>query len=651
VLTFCIHRETGFTMRNNKTVLVDKALELFNDSKFQTSIDLLENNIHLLADDEHVLFRAYNILGHCYEKSNHLDKGVENYTIALNLLENSDDKSKISNLLNDIGRSHGRMENFGLAIEFFHKSLSYNKTNLMTMNNLGVAYMRIGKYDEALPYLLNAHPLCEEFGDPVQTIINLENIASIYLNSKRFLRAEVFLKKADKILLKIDHPVIKNSIDIHWGNFFILISDFEKAEKILLKAVKRSKELDVEDAVLNSLQAIIKLYKQSGRFQKVYKYQLQFIELKEKLYNDRLNSKLSELHSKFQIGLTKELAVKAELEREEEDSLSRLDKLKKDYATILQKEQFGIFSDATATIIGLADRLHTDRSIPVLIEGETGTGKEIVAHVIHFGREKLSKPFITINCAALNENLFETELFGYEKGSFSGGTKHNQIGKLELAQGGTIFLDEIGELPLGMQTKLLRVIQNKEMYRVGGNKAIQLDIRIIAATNRNLKEESEKGNFRLDLYHRLFAGYIKIPPLRERVLEISSLAQMFLLNMAKEKNKSFQLISPEAIKILENYSWPGNVRELKNVIERIVLLYDNNLLEPWHLDFICFNEQSKQNVESNKLYMTLPDESTKLDKLLQRILLETYTHFDKNVTQTANFLQISRNKVYRKIKT
>jgi transcriptional regulator with PAS, ATPase and Fis domain len=638
-------------MQNSNIEKIDIALELFNNYEYEKSIEMLVGNLDQFHNDNLSLCRAYNILGHCYEKSNLLDKGVEHYTISLNLLEHSDDKIKISNLLNDIGRCHGRMENFGLAIQFFQKSLTYNKSNLMTMNNLGVAYMRIGRYEEALPHLLNAHPLCEEYGDPVQTIINLENIASIYLNSKQFLRAEIFLKKADKILLQVDHPTLENSIALHWGNFYVLIGNYVKAEEILRNAVKRSKELKIEDALINSLKGIVKLFKLTANFRDAYKFQLEFVDLKEKLYKDRLNSKLSELHNKFQIGMTKELAVKNRLEKEGQDSLNRLDMLKEDYANILLKEQFGIFSEATAEIISIADKFHEDRTVPILIEGETGTGKEVVAHIIHFGKEKLSKPFITINCASLNDNLFETELFGYEKGSFTGAKNTNQIGKLELAQGGTIFLDEIGELPLEMQTKLLRVIQNREMYKVGSNKPIRLDIRIIAATNRDLKVESDNGNFRLDLYHRLFAGYIKIPPLRERVLEISSLAQMFLLNMAKEKNKSFQLISPEAIMILENYSWPGNVRELKNVIERIVLLYDNNLLEPWHLDFICFNEQPKQNVESNKLYMTLPDESTKLDKLLQRILIETYTHFDENVTKTANFLQISRNKVYRKIKT
>ena len=302
-------------------------------------------------------------------------------------------------------------------------------------------------------------------------------------------------------------------------------------------------------------------------------------------------------------------------------------------------------------IIQTADTIHLDRNIPTLIEGETGTGKEIIARIIHYGKEKNPAPFIAVNCSAISPSLFESELFGYEKGSFSGAKRSGQAGKLELAQGGSIFFDEIGELPLEMQSKLLRAIQQKEIYRIGGQNPIKLDIRFIFSTNRKLAEETKQGKFRLDLFHRLNAGYIHIPPLRDRKDEIAPLAQMFLQQYAKQKTSNFKFINPEAVEIMENYNWPGNVRELKNAIERIVLLHNENQVLPNHLSFLsdAFSDDINDKI-SGKITLDLPEGGIKLDDLLDEIILRTYQYFNGNVTHTADFLKISRNKVYRKIK-
>ncbi len=218
----------------------------------------------------------------------------------------------------------------------------------------------------------------------------------------------------------------------------------------------------------------------------------------------------------------------------------------------------------------------------VLIRGESGTGKELVAHAIHYNSPRAQKPFVKINCGAIPENLIEAELFGYEKGAFTGASDRKK-GKFELADGGTIFLDEIGELPLNLQVRILRVLQEREFERVGGVKTIKINVRIVAATNRSLEEEIAKNRFREDLYYRLNVFPIYIPPLKERKTDILLLAEHFLNKYAKENNKKITRISTLAIDLLNSYHWPGNVREIQNCMERAVLVCDADTIQATHL--------------------------------------------------------------------
>ncbi len=218
----------------------------------------------------------------------------------------------------------------------------------------------------------------------------------------------------------------------------------------------------------------------------------------------------------------------------------------------------------------------------VLLRGESGTGKSMIAKAIHYNSNRRKGPFITVNCSALPETLIESELFGHERGAFTGA--HTQkIGRFEAAKGGTIFLDEIGELPHNVQVKLLNVIQDKEFQRVGGSRVIKSDVRIIAATNKNLEEAMEKGQFREDLYYRLNVFPIFIPPLRERRTDILLLAEYFLQRFAAQNGKEIKRISSPAIDLLVQYHWPGNVRELQNCMERAVLICDEDVIRAHHL--------------------------------------------------------------------
>lgn len=258
----------------------------------------------------------------------------------------------------------------------------------------------------------------------------------------------------------------------------------------------------------------------------------------------------------------------------------------------LVAEQAGItkfcaYSPASRRVVEQARRYHTDRSLPVLIQGETGVGKEVIANIIHYGDLENAGPFVDINCAALTPTLFESELFGYEAGAFTGATTRGQKGKLDAAKGGTLFLDEIGEIPVELQAKLLRVLEEKSFYRVGGLKKVQTDVRIIAATNVDLEQRVEEGLFRKDLYFRLNVGRIVIPPLRERPEDILPMAMMYLQDFSRSRGRRFARISEGAAHLLLTYNWPGNCRELRNLMEWVSFMFDDEELKPEHLRHIA----------------------------------------------------------------
>lgn len=333
------------------------------------------------------------------------------------------------------------------------------------------------------------------------------------------------------------------------------------------------------------------------------------------------------------------------LEQATGDIQKKLSYYQSAYANIVGIGNVGIFSNTMRSIMDICTKLHGDRNLPVLIEGATGTGKEILARKIHYGNADNHSPFVTINCAAITPSLFESELFGYDEGAFTGAKRSGSMGKMEMAQGGTIFLDEIGEMPLELQPKLLRAIQQQEIYRVGSNRKIKLDVRFICATNRNLLELSHEGKFRLDLYYRLNVAKITVPPLKDRKEEIIPLAQMFLSEFSESKKKRFKMIHKEAMKLLEQYEWQGNVRELQNTIERVVLLYDDIELKPQYLQFLENDQyyplEGACILESGKI--ELPDHPINLDEINKEIVQKALKKFNGNKSKTADFLSISRS--------
>lgn len=277
----------------------------------------------------------------------------------------------------------------------------------------------------------------------------------------------------------------------------------------------------------------------------------------------------------------------------------------------------------------------------VLIFGESGAGKEVAARLMHEKSPRAGKPFIEVNCAAIPQELIESELFGHEKGSFTGAFEKKN-GKFELADGGTLFLDEIGDMSLQTQAKVLRVIETQEFQRVGGNKNINVDVRIIAATNKDLREEVKKGNFREDLFFRLNVIPLFIPPLRERKEDIPILVEYFLDSLASEYGKPPRKILPEALKYLQSYGWPGNVRELKNVIERLVIMTPSNIIDAKNL-FIPVEHEGSDYFQ----YKTLKDARDAFEK---DYITKKLEENNWNISRTAEILDVERSNLHRKIK-
>lgn len=306
-----------------------------------------------------------------------------------------------------------------------------------------------------------------------------------------------------------------------------------------------------------------------------------------------------------------------------------------------------VFSSPMEEVVAQALKYHEDRSIPVLIQGETGTGKELIARLIHSGGQKEERPFIDINCAAISPSLFESELFGYKAGSFTGGRGKDQEGKFDIARGGTLFLDEVAEIPIELQAKLLRVVEERAYYRVGGLQKIFVDARIICATNVNLRQAVEEGKFRRDLYYRLQVGGLFLPPLRERKEDILPLASAFLIKFSRQRNKCFTRISKGAEGTLLNYHWPGNIRELKNIIMWAVFMYDEDELKANHLDKAHLLTTTTGTGSSNLTGEGLESDGSLIERHVGQLVQEALHKHNGNKAATARYLGISRRSLYR----
>lgn len=312
--------------------------------------------------------------------------------------------------------------------------------------------------------------------------------------------------------------------------------------------------------------------------------------------------------------------------------------------------KIGIFSEKMINIYKKLRKLQEFPEYPILLSGRTGTGKEVLAKYVHYENQKNEGPFIGINCSTINKNLFEAELFGYEKGSFTGADTKGRDGKIKLAEKGTLFLDEITEISQDLQVKLLRIIQEREYYKVGGNEKLPVNTRIICATNKDIKKLVSMGRFRKDLYFRLNVCQIKIPSLKERKEEIIPLFIMFIKQLNEEMKKKVVNIEAKALKVIREYKWPGNVRELENVITRVMLFSEEKTLKYDHFKFLkIINIEAKRSTRGI-FDFELPETSFDLNDFVNEIVKKALKKFNGNKTKAAEYLRLTRIQMYRRFK-
>lgn len=315
----------------------------------------------------------------------------------------------------------------------------------------------------------------------------------------------------------------------------------------------------------------------------------------------------------------------------------------------IPRDFFGQSRSILITLNSIDKIIQSDRTT-VLLDGESGTGKEVFAKYIHQNSPRSKQPFITVNCGSIPKDLAESELFGHEKGAFTGASTKTKLGKFELADGGTILLDEIGELSLEMQVKLLRVLQEKKFYRLGGEKEISVDVRVLAATNKNLENEINRGAFREDLYFRLNVAKITIPPLRERKEDIPILAYRFLNEFGLAFNKDVRGFSADTLEILVDYHWKGNVRELRNAIERAVLMNEDKEIKPKHISFLKLENKLEQLESGGEFLLKIPEDGIDYNSVIKELIQKTLYLTNGNQVRAAAILKLTRAKLRYKMK-
>lgn len=308
-------------------------------------------------------------------------------------------------------------------------------------------------------------------------------------------------------------------------------------------------------------------------------------------------------------------------------------------------------SSAIHKSLETAEKLAQGENTTVLLEGESGTGKELFARFIHQKSARSDKPFVTVNCGAIPKDLAESEFFGYEKGAFTGATERMKQGKFELADGGTILLDEVRELSLEMQVKLLRVLEEKRFYRLGGTKEITVDVRVIAASNRELLKEVEAGRFREDLYYRLNVALVRIPPLRERRDDIEDLCVAFLREFGSRFNRQVPMLAPDALRVLQQLPWKGNVRELRNAMERVMLLNNTPTLTAEQFSFLRTAPGngpvpvSERQDNGKSFVLDIPPQGIQMNAVVRDLILKTLDIVGGNQVQAAKVLGLTRSKL------
>jgi transcriptional regulator with PAS, ATPase and Fis domain len=553
--------------------------------------------------------------------------------------------------LRDVGHAAFHLQDFNVALEYYEKALQIHKNLLDVHFNTGLIHMQRGHVNDAMYSFLETihliHPLT-----PGSYYLGLFHTGESLTFQCRMNLGTLFKERGEleKALEQYRMAVEVNPKNVlalgSLGDCQMALEQYDEAIRIYKKALKILPEGEERLNIQNDLGVSYfkkgNLERGIAEFKNVLKKNPDHVNaiynLGQVYYNEGLTGRMKKDYEEF---------VKSS-----KNAASILFSLSKSMVSVAVAEK-GRRGEETNLIGDSApmQRIHdlikraAASDATVLVLGENGTGKELVARAVHRQSGRHDKPFVPIACSALSESLLESELFGHERGSFTGAVGQ-KIGKFEAANQGTVFLDEIGEIPLSTQVKLLRVLQEREFERVGGTDSVKVDIRVIAATNRDLKKSILEGKFREDLFYRLNVIVIEMPPLREREGDLPLLIRYFLTRMKAKRPNHFEGVSSKALEIMQQYRWPGNVRELENVIERIVTLNDDVLIQPEHLPGEMLG--AGQNFLPSQT-AALPGSGV-LELVERDMILRVLKESRFNKKQAASRLGISRPTLYQKIR-
>ena len=651
-----------------------KTGEMFKKlGKYQEAVKLLNIALEVFEkqSDTIKIIHCYYYLGESYLRMNDFEKSVKYFSLAYNASADIENKKIHYNTAAHIGRINNELGNYDKALKYLFIALdgyksSKNNHNLAgAYSNIGISYNDVGYYDKSIEYHLKAAEICIMLKS-VDTLASVYlNLGVTYQNSNNYESALEYFFKSLKISKKLNlskripyclnnigevyelqekfdsaleyysqafeklpendkYP--KASILFNLSKVYFHKKDYDNVFKYLDEAIFLAEELNVKKMKLGIYEGAKDIYFKLANFEKAFEYQQKYYNLRLTVLNTETAKQIAEIQSK-QMYFSEDLIGK-EVIQEFPEIIGNSDEMKEIFSLI--------------NMVG-------EHNVNVLITGPTGSGKELVAKAIH-KNYKEDSPFVAINCSAIPEHLLESELFGYAKGAFTGAIKDKK-GKIESANNGTLFLDEIGDMPLALQSKILRVIQERVISPVGSTKTIPVSIRVISATNKNLQDSIKSGEFRQDLFFRLNVINIKIPALKDRKTDIPLLVNHFIRKFNNKFNKNIKGISAESLNYIMMLSWEGNVRELENVIEKAILLCGQEVL---HIELFTDIADKKTDNIFEKIPLKWSEYKSHkneiIDKLDAAYVKQLLSSVDDNVREASKNGGLERAQIYRLLK-
>lgn len=523
---------------------------------------------------------------------------------------------------------HDKLREYLKKAKQIYKSINNNTGIIKIFINLGASYSQENP-NKTMQYYQQALDIAVEENDYFFSAVIHNNIGGVFEDMEDFENAIVKYKEAYTIMethkFSRYQPLVLKFI----GSCYLKLKDYKKALDYAKKALKLLLEFQMNTEIQEMYAMIGDIYECKHDYKNALIFMKKNMLLKEKIFNKEMLDKMAFIQKKYE-----ETSKQLNIVQTQRSLISEVMKKNMDMHFVGK-------SQAIKKVYELAMMAASHKDTNVLVTGESGTGKEIIAHIIHYGSVRKEKLFIPVNCSSIPETLVEGEFFGYKKGAFTG-AKHDHKGYLEAANGGTLFLDEIGDTPVSLQAKLLRVLENKKIKQLGANEEIQVDFRIITATNKNVQDLISKNVFRIDLLYRLNTIEITIPPLRDRVDDIEPLLEHFVLEYAHALNMPIPRISNDLIPFLKAYHFPGNVREFKNMIERAMIMNKKGVLEP---DLFVICQETCDKNQTNQSFFT-----GTMKEIEKRAISHTLKQTNNNLSAAARMLEISYSKIQRKMK-